>query len=190
MDLAEGVRPEAGTPHLGECARCRRQVDELRATISMTAAVDVPDPSPLFWDHLSARVRDAIEREPPVVASGWQSPWVWRAAAPLAVGVAVLLAVATTLDRGESGRVPAGGEAATASAPASVEQAETGLVPASDASFGLIADLAADLDWSAALEAGLTTRPQALGELATALDADERAALRKLLEEELMRPGA
>ena len=49
------------------------------------AEVEVPEPSPLFWDHLSARVRDAVAAEP---ARRWWSGvrswprWLMPAASP------------------------------------------------------------------------------------------------------------
>lgn len=38
------------------------------------AAGDVPEPSPLFWNHLSARVRDAVAVEP-IPRSWWTMYW-------------------------------------------------------------------------------------------------------------------
>ena len=60
VDVAEGTRPESSVPHLASCEVCRLQLADLKATISAAADVEVPEPSPLFWDHLSARVRDAV----------------------------------------------------------------------------------------------------------------------------------
>lgn len=58
-------REDWGHPHLATCERCRRDVDELRTMIEELRGVPVPEPSPLFWDHLTRRVREAIEAEPP-----------------------------------------------------------------------------------------------------------------------------
>src|SRR6266851_8000309 len=63
VDLAEGARPESSAPHLAACPQCRAQLDDLRAMMSAAAGVDVPEPSPLFWDHFSQRVHDAIAAE-------------------------------------------------------------------------------------------------------------------------------
>ena len=51
VDLAEGTRAESAAPHLAECAVCRLQLGDLKAMISAAAEVDVPEPSPFFWDH-------------------------------------------------------------------------------------------------------------------------------------------
>ncbi len=69
--------------HLASCPACGADVEALRAVLARVRAVDVPEPSPLFWDHLAARVGDAIAREPaPVAARSWWSPRLaWAAAA-------------------------------------------------------------------------------------------------------------
>jgi hypothetical protein len=63
VELAEGARPESSAPHLAACPQCRAQLDELRAAMSALADLDVPEPSPLFWDHFSQRVHDAVAAE-------------------------------------------------------------------------------------------------------------------------------
>ena len=60
VDIAEGARTEASAPHLAVCEPCRAQLHDLRAMLSAARDVDVPEPSPLFWDHLSSRVSDAV----------------------------------------------------------------------------------------------------------------------------------
>src|SRR5258707_1769981 len=63
VDLAEGARPESSAPHLAACGPCRARLNDLRAMMSAVADVDVPEPSPLFWDHFSQRVHDAAASE-------------------------------------------------------------------------------------------------------------------------------
>ena len=63
IDLAEGTRPESSAPHLESCEACRRQLADMRAMMSAASEVAVPEPSPLFWDHLSERVRQAVALE-------------------------------------------------------------------------------------------------------------------------------
>src|SRR4051794_29807445 len=64
VDIAEGTRGESAAPHLAGCEPCRAQLRELRAMMATARDVDVPEPSPLFWDHLSARISDAIAAAP------------------------------------------------------------------------------------------------------------------------------
>src|ERR1051325_8890597 len=92
LDLAEGARAESAAPHLEPCAACREHVAALRATMSLAADVDVPEPSPLFWDHLSRRVREAVAAEelttPTRSAAGWTlswRSWAWAGAVAAAV---------------------------------------------------------------------------------------------------------
>ena len=81
----DGALDPARETHLAACAACRTEVGALRGVVARVRAVDVPEPSPLFWDHLAARVGDAIAREPaPVAGRGWWSPRLaWAAAAVL-----------------------------------------------------------------------------------------------------------
>src|SRR5213594_321234 len=68
--------------------------------IAALRQVDVPEPSPLFWDHLSQRVREAVANEPPP-APGWMNRLnvAWAAGVFGAVAI-VVLAVVVTLHRG------------------------------------------------------------------------------------------
>ncbi len=94
----DGALDAARQTHLAGCTACRTEVDALRGVLARVRAVDVPEPSPLFWDHLAARVGEAIAREPaPVIARGWWSPRLGWAA----VAVIVFAAAAGYLTRGE-----------------------------------------------------------------------------------------
>ena len=64
VDLAEGTQAEASRPHLAACEACRRRLADLKAMMSAAVDVGVPEPSPLFWDHFSNRVHDAVAAEP------------------------------------------------------------------------------------------------------------------------------
>jgi hypothetical protein len=98
----DGVLDAGRQAHLSACAACRTEVEGLRGVLARVRAVDVPEPSPLFWDHLAARVGDAIAREPaPAVTRGWWAPRLGWAA----LAVAVTAAAAGYLTRPE--RIPA-----------------------------------------------------------------------------------
>ena len=79
----DGALDAARQQHLAGCAACRSDVETLGSVLARVRAVDVPEPSPLFWDHLAARVGEAIAREPaPTPVRGWWSPRLaWAAAA-------------------------------------------------------------------------------------------------------------
>ena len=149
-------------------------------------AVDVPEPSPLFWDHLAARVGEAIAHEPaPAPAPAWwQVPqWGWAAA----LAVIVVAAGAGYLSSRRPVETPAvvatGGPAVVDPALAPAEPPTDGLdVP--DEGWGLIAAMAEESD-------GAAFAPQAgQSELSIAeLSREERAALIDELEAELAPRG-
>ena len=92
--------------HLASCARCRAEVDALRRTLDEVRAVDVPEPSPLFWDHLTARVRDAIAAEPEPLRVGVRSWWRPAFAAGVVFVAAVLVHLASGSITREATRPP------------------------------------------------------------------------------------
>src|SRR5947207_14104711 len=96
VDLAEGARDESSAPHLRECAECRRQLADLRGAMAAAADLDVPEPSPLFWNHLSARVREAVEAEG-TPGLQWWSPSTWPRFAVPVLGVLALIVLAVML---------------------------------------------------------------------------------------------
>lgn len=142
----DGALDPARESHLAACAACRTEVEALRGVLARVRAVDVPEPSPLFWDHLAARVGDAIAREPaPVAARTWWSPRLaWAAAA-----VVVTAAGAGYLMRPP---MPPPTTIATSVAPASVEPESSPLppdaldveAPPADDGWALIAAVADD----------------------------------------------
>ena len=170
--------------HLAGCPACRTDVETLGRVLARVRAVDVPEPSPLFWDHLAARVGDAIAREPaPVPARGWWSPRLaWAAAA-----VVIVSAGAGYLMRSQ----PQPATAVVAHAPG-----VTG--PGDDASSANVPDASAFVDDGWALIAAVADQvaadeafaPQVgQAELSiSALSADERRALAGELAAELA-PG-
>lgn len=190
LDLAEGVRPEASTRHLASCEACRRQLADLRSVMSTAAAVDVPEPSPLFWERFSARVREAIEAEGRPPAAGWL-PQVtfWRAAVPLGALTALILAAVLIFRPGSDPSTVVDTIVGSRTADGALEPIDA-LALAEDPSLSLLADLTSEVDWDAAREAGLAPRAGAVDYLVTALSTDERVELQRLLQEALSRPGA
>src|SRR5262245_60410455 len=101
VDAAESTHSEY-VAHLAECDRCRAQIEELRALIRVAEDAPVPEPSPLFWDHLSARVREAISEEPHnrTESFGWAARlWNWQVLG-FAVAVAAIIVAVTISRRG------------------------------------------------------------------------------------------
>ena len=199
IDIAEGTRPESAAPHLASCQRCRAQLHDLRAMISAAREVDVPDPSPLFWDHLSARISAAVAAES---ASARPKPSrdfagtlaalfggrAFQASAVVAV-LAMLLAVVLMPPTPPPSSSSAPRAAAVADAAAPLAPPELlGDVMADDPSLTLVAGLASTLDLDAASAAGLA--PSGSAEHAvTHMSDGELRELRRLLQQEFTRSG-
>jgi len=192
LDVAEGLPSEHTAAHLAGCERCRAQVEELRSAMHLAEDGTVPEPSPLFWDHLSARVREAIAEEATgervSVSSGWAARlWSWQMVTA-AVAAAAIIIVAVNR-HSTSGTNAA--QSAVAPAPA-IATTPGDLTPSidNDPSLSFIADLAGDLDWDDAVEAGLTSGADAVERVVQDMSDDERRELRRVLQEEMGRPGA
>lgn len=185
LDLAEGAQPESSAGHLASCEVCRRQLTDLRSAMMAAAAVDVPEPSPLFWEHLSVRVREAVDAEGGPSRAGWLLRWPsWRAMVP--IGALAMLALTAALMLR-----PARETSNTADASAGSEISDTAADAGDlaqltdDPSLTLLADLTSDLDWDAASEAGLAPRAGAVDDVVPSLSSEERRELQRLLQEAL-----
>jgi hypothetical protein len=187
IDVAEGARSEASAPHLWTCVACRQQLAELREMITAVESdAGVPEPSPLFWDHLSARVGEAIAAEPRASAS-WRSfgPLSWSLAGALSVAV-VAIAVSLTI-----GTTPRRIDKTAPTITTSDTAADAGAVSAADdPSLSLLADLAGSLDWDIAADTGITMEVGTADGTFPELNDAERVELRRLLREAMARPGA
>src|SRR5262245_10806559 len=192
LDVAEGTASEHAAAHLAGCERCRVQVEELRSVMRIAQDAAVPEPSPLFWEHLSTRITEAVAEDAAdsaVVPVGRPARfWRWQIVTGALVAAAVVLAVGvhrrsvpdTTSARSPVSPVPA------------IATTLDDLTPSieNDPSLSFIADLASDLDWDDAVEAGLTSGADAVERVVQDMSDDERRELRRVLQEEMGRPGA
>ncbi|MCU0255408.1 MAG: hypothetical protein MUF60_01575 [Vicinamibacterales bacterium] len=189
MALAEGgaASPGAGR-HLAACAACRREVEDLRALLGELTRAAVPEPSPLFWDHFSARVAQAVRDDPGLpVAAGADLPW-WRrwAGWGWTLGTASAVAALLLVSFGPVATpVPSTPESVAAThAPATTADAGIGVAESED--WSLIAEAVDELDYDDIRAIGAwVTGPAELA--VTDLDADEQRALARLLREEIAR---
>jgi len=190
IDLAEGARPDSSALHLQTCDQCQRRLTDLRAAMAAAAHLDVPEPSPLFWNHFSARVHDAIAADGAPPRSLWD-----RLALPLSIAAcaAVIIAAAVSLRVGRTpGFVPSAPVALHTSAADELADADVAPLP-DDPSLDLVADLAsqvAQAEWDAAGAQGLETHEDTADKAVGQLSAGERRELQRLLKEELTRRGA
>jgi hypothetical protein len=172
LDAMEGLLAAGRRPHLETCDHCRRELAAVSSTLSETQSVDVPDPSPLFWQHFSERVRTSIDAEP-VRAGGWAGGLRWQVLAPLGglalIVMALVFAMPVRDDRSPDGAV-SGTE-----------------VSLSDESWVLVVDMVGDVDWDTANAAGVVPRPGAVEQALLELTLQEQQELTRLLRAELQR---
>ncbi len=201
LDAVEGG--DGRREHLESCAWCRQEVEALAGVLKDVAATDMPEPSPLFWEHFSARVSEAVRHEPsapglPRRGAPWRaaanrlrharlSPG-WRLAVA-AVGVlAIVAALAVRLDRPDSPASVASREPATSPAPSQWVSADETGTPADEESWLVFSALATEAD-----PAGSSFSSPAPGVADGAvleMTDEERGELVRLLTAELARPRA
>jgi hypothetical protein len=102
LEDKDGALAPARQSHLDGCASCQAQVAELRAVIEDAAEdADVPEPSPLFWDHFPARVMTAVQSEGQPGQRAWWARLldVRTLVAVSATGVAIVASVALYMNR-------------------------------------------------------------------------------------------
>jgi hypothetical protein len=91
VDALDGVLAASRHAHLEGCASCQqelRAVREVHEALMVSAEGDVPEPSPLFWNHFEARVGAAVNEATVPWWHGSMRAWVTLAAAAV-----ILLAV-------------------------------------------------------------------------------------------------
>ena len=186
LAVAEGqARTTRVERHLAGCETCRHDVDAVRETQAGVREVEVPEPSPLFWEQFSARVARAV-REPVEQArlagpGGWRrlawAGWGWTLGG--AALTAALLAVAF-VPRGAT-PVP---EGTTTEAPVAPEPAfEATPLAEEGEDWAWLADAAGSLDYDEVRALGAVAPPGAVELAVQDLDADEQRELARLLQE-------
>ena len=196
VDVVEGLVAETDLPHLGACDACRRQLAELKSTMATAAEAEVPEPSPLFWDHFSARVHEAVAIEDIPRDSWWRRVVSWPGVLmPVSAVAAAVLIVAvmfnprmTAPDVQPPVQIAQSTPAKLLSGTLSVDLLNDSM-DVDDPSLSLVADLTAALGTDAAVEAGLAPEGSAEHAL-THMNGAELQELQRLLKEELGRKGA
>jgi hypothetical protein len=190
VDLLDGALPDQRRAHLRSCGACREQAESLGTLLGEVAAVDVPEPSPLFWDHLSRRVADAVD-EPLPAPRGWPG-WLFRPASAWAAAVTSLALVAALSFSTRPTSQPGIGGAPN---PSDARQHATAIAAEpddidADEGWALVRSLADEVGWDEAHAAGLSPGPEAAERIALELSSREQSELALLLQAELKRPGA
>jgi hypothetical protein len=180
VDALDAASP-ASASHLAACAECREELTSLQATLGAARGARetaASEPSPLFWDHFSARVKQATADER--VGSGWSWGSIgWKPVAALTVAAGAL-AIGLYLRPAAPPAGPAPGGALPA-----IELAST-TVPAfeDDGSWSLVTALASELDWNELSQAA-TPAEGVADAMIDELTSAQREALARLLQKEM-----
>jgi hypothetical protein len=187
LALAESDGPIGAARHLAACATCREEVEGLRRALADMRSVEVPEPSPLFWDHFSARVREAIAAGPAPGAEprpGFPVRWTVALGSLSAAVVAGLLVVgrppvplapspAGAMTPPVAANPPAGDDATVLSEPAAGED------------WDLVVDIAEHADEDDLSQALDALTPGMADDVIPRLSDEEQEALVKLLRAEM-----
>ena len=171
VDAMDGALPTARGAHLENCAACRAELDGLLSMQREARADDAPEPSPLFWDHFSARVREAAAREKQTPESWWRTGWQPIAAVTVAASAVVLV-----LQMRPAPAVVAPGLAPVVST--------ADLAVDDDGSWDIVMGLASEVAWDDIRDA-VTPAAGAADAAIEELTSAQREALVRLLKQEI-----
>jgi hypothetical protein len=177
IDAAEGALTGERAAHAASCERCRLVVERLSAALHEARALDVPDPSPIFWNAFSAHVLDAIEetRGPASSRPSWPL-LAWRPALAAAVFFLIVI-VAIPIVRPPQVEVRRD-DSARLAVPSALEPAET---IEADPEWMLLASVADGIEWDAADAVGFGLRPGSADRAVEQLSREEQLELERLL---------
>jgi anti-sigma-K factor RskA len=170
VDAIEHTLDVSRQAHLDACAECRAAIDELGGILKETRSVDLPEPSPLFWDHFSDRVLEATGQETMSAERAWWHPQQWWRPVGI-VASALAAAVLVIVLRPSPAPAPPAEIPAFATTP-------------DDGSWGLVIGLASDLNVSDVREVAKPADGTADAMIAE-LSAAQRRALVQLLKDEI-----
>ena len=176
VDEIEGRLPDGRRSHLSVCAACATRVADVRRTMSDVSNADIPEPSPLFWDHFSARVSDAVRGATPEPLRWWRHP-AWAIACSVVLVAAVLIGVR---DAHLIAPVKVASAPGITSGP---------VMSGDDAAWNLLTDVASTVEQDDPQAAPLALRPAEVDRAINDLSAAERQELRRLLQTEMKRSG-
>ena len=171
----------SGASHLSTCDWCRTRVAELRQVLSLASEVDVPEPSPLFWNHFTERVREAVSTEPPPQLFGWRFNLTWMANVVGALAIVVIGVTITMKTAQPAGPVVPATTAEVAGAGNNLSSLDD------DPTWALMGELASQIDWEDASEAGLTAQPGSADQALAQMSEEEQRQVVELLQLELQK---
>ena len=198
VDLVDGTLAPARARHLDACESCRASASAIRETLSRAANAEIPEPSPLFWDHFSARVQEGVRAES-VAPSGWFG-WAQSATMKWAMSGALLtLLLVAVVWRASAPRPGSSASEPIATASNTGPADPDAFDPDLDEAWALVRTVADDvardtpasdeIAWDEVATEGFGVRPGAVEHAMVALTGDERSELLRLLQAETKQPG-
>jgi hypothetical protein len=190
VDYVDGALDRERASHVHACDVCRREAEMLRVTMQEASAADVPEPSPLFWEHFSSRVWEEISKPPARTA------WLWAHPRPLVAAAAALLLVAIVFASRPPAREPIA-KRAPAFDQSAAQENEFAFAPhqpafplqdppePDDDIWRMLEDAAGDLRMDDARAVGFAVRPGAIDGAVLKLSPRERAELARLIQDEI-----
>jgi hypothetical protein len=179
VDVVEGCADAASASHAAGCDACRAKVEALREALRLAESDPPPEPSPLFWPSLAARIGEAVRREPARMPP-WRM-WAWRLAP---IGAAAVLVIAIGIGGRMSSSDPGAGSPGAAPAAQALFEAPPGADSAEDPSWALVSELSSDVSLDEADAHGVLL-PGGTEQALLQLDGAERVELARILREEL-----
>lgn len=193
VDLIDGTLTADRRTHLDSCAACTATAADVREALAAAESIDVPEPSPLFWPAINARVQSAIADDAPA-GRGWRAWLRLDVLVPIAGLALVVMAIASAVDRvAPAGRGPndlvwlSENSTPMGLADGVIDEPVAVSEPATDDALAMMVDLADTLPdggWDAL---GVTRLPD-LDVAAASLTDEERDALATLLQSAVERP--
>jgi hypothetical protein len=179
VDVVEGCADAARTSHAASCDACRAKVEALREAVRLAESDPLPEPSPLFWPRLAARIGEAVRREPNRMPS-WRM-WAWRLAP---IGAAAVFVMAIGIGSRVSSSDPGAGSPGAAPVAPALFEASPGTESAEDPSWTLVSELSSDVSVEEA-DAHGELLPGGTEKALLQLDSAERVELARILRQEL-----
>lgn len=192
VDVVDGTLAAERQAHLDTCAVCAAMANDVREALAAAMSAEVPEPSPLFWSSVNARVQAAVAES---AVTGWRAWLRLDVLVPIAGLALVVVAIASAVDA----LSPAGmslpnrgfvvdGPLADGLGDGVIDEPATGPpAESADDALAMMADLASLLPEGGWDALGVTRLPD-LDIAAAALTADERDALAALLQSAVERP--
>jgi len=185
MDVVEGIASREALAHANTCEWCHRSVKDAEAGAEVVRRPAVPEPSPLFWAHLSRRIQVAAAEDGRAGRAWFPATWVLRPVVlslSMALTVIVGAAIWTVQQPGVPARLAA---SADVSASRAVDPSNHVESLADDESWSLVSHLAGALSGEPGSGDAVTTPIGSADRAIPSLTEGERAELARLLRERL-----